>query len=83
MPVSFALSVTIPEDINADVSFSSVASALEGEADTTLWMCLFTRILRSSLETLKHGEMSMVALETVTHTGTRNGSPLNRGKTWT
>ena len=84
IPVSFALRVTIPEEINAVVSFSNVAKALEGAVDTTLWMCLFTRMLRSSLKTenttrfLRLWRLDFVA----TYTGTRNGSPLNKGKTW-
>lgn len=39
----------MPEPISSEVSFSSVAIALAGEFDTTLWMWRFTSWFRSSL----------------------------------
>ncbi len=48
-PESFESSVTIPVAISSKVSFSSVATALPGAADTTVWMCRRTSWFRSSI----------------------------------
>lgn len=49
MFMNFELSVIIPEAINSEASFSSAVRAFEGDRETTVWICRFTRVLRSSL----------------------------------
>jgi len=78
--MSFALSVTIPEAISSDASLSNVARALEGEEDTTVWMCRLTRIFKSSLYQGQSKVMPKAAA-VQTHIGILSGSPLNRGST--